>query len=1032
MAADVGLAEGGDEFDPRSGEIESIETHINSALTAPDQKLWYHGRLGRAGAEDLLRDQQAGSYLVRESESKLGSFVLSYLGHNFKITHFRILAMCGDYYIGGRQFESLSDLIGYYTSCSCLLKNEQLMYPVAPQEPVDDRRRVVAMLSYRKATDSDELSFFKGDVFVVQNEMEDGWLWVLCERTKESGLVPAPFVKDLDGDYEPVESLPYFHSCLSKEEAVEKLMLAGEGSFLVRQSENYPGDYSLFFLCEKDVRRFRIERRGNQFLVGGRLFDSLDGVIKRYMKEEIVEGHTLVNAVYRDVFDSNDTRFERLQVEGSSEDIYASIRQSTGPKLVTRTNDRIEMSGYLYFRNEKMKKFKSYYFVLNGTESMLYFFENEKRSKPKGLVELGYTSIYPVHDSWFGRPNCYLLVSTYDNQSKTTSYITAESSEVVRRWVHILKVSCVNTTGAPPGKGLRSLHSLSVTVFSAHHVPVKLLSHPACILSLNQHRAARTQTCESGDPPFWGEEFQLDDLPSDVESFTVSLINVKRNREMLIGSVTVQLASLEDQESVEDHYPMVAVGGALSKGEVGSLRFRAHYRHQVLLPQAEYTSLKELLIEEGYENLLTLSQLCPKTEWSTLARSLLRIFSSDRKEVVLLRTLNDHEIDKEVEVSTLFRATTLTTTLMDQYMKLTSTDFVRQAVQRGVQKVMEFKHSCESVSHTPVKSVSHTPVNSVSHTPVKSVSHTPVKSVSHTPVKSVSHTPVKSVSHTPVKSVSHSPARSVSHTPARSVSHTPARKRHHCSLGGEGVLIKECRKCWRSNSGVRSALTAHGAGGGEGGVTELNPALLEGATDSKTNTDHLLSLLNAMVEDIFKAVHACPLQLRYICYCLQRKARTKWPEEETVRTRVVSSFIFLRLLGPAIINPKSFNLVSENPTETASRTLKLMAKVLQMLANLVDAGPKEAFMEAVHPFIRQNRDRMVAFLDELSCISEPRSSLGALSPSDTARELAVIHHLCNAHIAQLRDLSDTQPALKRLVAVTEVLTNHKRQYMGDT
>ena len=32
---------------------------------------------------------------------------------------------------------------------------------------------------------------------MVQNEMEDGWLWVTSERTKESGLVPAPFVKDL-------------------------------------------------------------------------------------------------------------------------------------------------------------------------------------------------------------------------------------------------------------------------------------------------------------------------------------------------------------------------------------------------------------------------------------------------------------------------------------------------------------------------------------------------------------------------------------------------------------------------------------------------------------------------------------------------------------------------------------------------------------------------------------------------------------------------------------------------------------------
>ena len=60
------------------------------------------------------------------------------------------------------------------------------------------------------------------------------------------------------------------------------------------------------------------------------------------------------------------------------------------------------------------------------------------------------------------------------------------------------------------------------------------------------------------------------------------------------GSVTVQLASLENQESVDEHYPMVAVGGALSKGEVGSLRFRTHYKHQVLLPQAEYTSLKEV------------------------------------------------------------------------------------------------------------------------------------------------------------------------------------------------------------------------------------------------------------------------------------------------------------------------------------------------------------------------------------------------------------------------------------------------------
>ena len=40
-----------------------------------------------------------GSYLVRESDRKPGSYVLSYLGRT-GINHFRITAVCGDYYIG--------------------------------------------------------------------------------------------------------------------------------------------------------------------------------------------------------------------------------------------------------------------------------------------------------------------------------------------------------------------------------------------------------------------------------------------------------------------------------------------------------------------------------------------------------------------------------------------------------------------------------------------------------------------------------------------------------------------------------------------------------------------------------------------------------------------------------------------------------------------------------------------------------------------------------------------------------------------
>lgn len=50
----------------------------------------------------------------------------------------RIAAVCGDFYIGGRQFFSLSDLVAYYTS-NDLLKREKLVEPIPPPEPVNDK-----------------------------------------------------------------------------------------------------------------------------------------------------------------------------------------------------------------------------------------------------------------------------------------------------------------------------------------------------------------------------------------------------------------------------------------------------------------------------------------------------------------------------------------------------------------------------------------------------------------------------------------------------------------------------------------------------------------------------------------------------------------------------------------------------------------------------------------------------------------------------------------------------------------------------
>jgi len=177
------------DFDPFIEQDELDGRNNVSLLQAPPENHWYHGRLNRYTAEERLRQAiDLGSYLVSESDRKPGSYVLSYMGRT-GINHFRVTAVCGDFYIGGRQFDSLSDLIGYYTNCSDLLKRERLVYPVAPPEPVNDKKRVVAILPYTKMPDTDELTFQKGDIFFVHNDMGDGWLWVTAHRTGEQGMI---------------------------------------------------------------------------------------------------------------------------------------------------------------------------------------------------------------------------------------------------------------------------------------------------------------------------------------------------------------------------------------------------------------------------------------------------------------------------------------------------------------------------------------------------------------------------------------------------------------------------------------------------------------------------------------------------------------------------------------------------------------------------------------------------------------------------------------------------------------------------
>ncbi|XP_040903384.1 tyrosine-protein phosphatase non-receptor type 11b isoform X4 [Toxotes jaculatrix] len=108
----------------KNGHVIELKYPLN--CKDPTSERWYHGHLSGRDAEKLLTDKgKAGSFLVRESQSKPGDFVLSVLTNEekhenvdrkTKVTHVMIrYQQDGKYDVGGgERFDTLADLVDHY------------------------------------------------------------------------------------------------------------------------------------------------------------------------------------------------------------------------------------------------------------------------------------------------------------------------------------------------------------------------------------------------------------------------------------------------------------------------------------------------------------------------------------------------------------------------------------------------------------------------------------------------------------------------------------------------------------------------------------------------------------------------------------------------------------------------------------------------------------------------------------------------------------------------------------------------------
>lgn len=186
----------------------------------------------------------------------------------------------------------------------------------------------------------------------------------------------------------------------------------------------------------------------------------------------------------------------------------------------------------------------------------------------------------------------------------------------------------------------------------------------------------------------------------------------------------------------------------------------------------------------------------------------------------------------------------------------------------------------------------------------------------------------------------------------------------------------------------------------------------------------LREIANSFLTTIIASVDEAPYGIRWICKQIRSLSRRKYPEaqDQTICT-LIGGFFFLRFLNPAIVTPRSYMLIESTPTEKPRRTLTLIAKMLQSLANKPSYA-KEPYMAALQqPFIEQNKERLNKFLLDLCEVSDFYEGLEmdnyvALSKKDlelqiTLNEVYATHALLEKHRTELAQ--DQQSHLNELL-----------------
>ncbi|PCH33643.1 Rho GTPase activation protein [Wolfiporia cocos MD-104 SS10] len=210
----------------------------------------------------------------------------------------------------------------------------------------------------------------------------------------------------------------------------------------------------------------------------------------------------------------------------------------------------------------------------------------------------------------------------------------------------------------------------------------------------------------------------------------------------------------------------------------------------------------------------------------------------------------------------------------------------------------------------------------------------------------------------------------------------------------------------------------------------------KGARSTEKSVELLVYWCQEFWTCIYEARKQCPLEMRRLFEHIRSLVEKRYQSDDARNRELpwqsVSAFCFLRFIVPAILHPHLFGLWPGLPDARVQRSLTLIAKVIQNLANLNPSVQKEEFMRGVKDFLINSLPAMIDYIIVVSTPELPDTEPPppATDPRERSRILEALRQRGAASSVLHRESTPSQPHLtdlpKHLAVVTSVVVRYSR------